>query len=173
MQNQVPPDKQPPIITVTRVEMPQALKDAISARIGHAKAERMQREHAVSVCLLCCVLLAVALTDTPAKFLQPRANFVHLFPGTHPTIPVQWFIPRNAENRAYVVTCRGACHWTAGPESMEGADAEAIKPRNPVYVEIDAEGTAVLTLSVFGADGKVRQYVTKDVKVCGGDDGCG
>ena len=124
--------------------------------------------------ILFLVLCGVALTDTPkTKFLQPRGTVMLYTPGREHYLPVQWYIARHPDNRAYTVTCRGACYWSAGPDSMEGEQHEAIMPRQPVRVEIDSPGMAVFSLFVYGAGGKVREMVEHRVKVCGGEDGCG
>ncbi len=124
--------------------------------------------------ILFLALIAVAITDTPkTKFLQPRATILLWQEGRTLFLPVQWYIARHPDNRAYSVTCRGACYWSAGPDSMEGESHEAIAPRHPVRVEIDSPGVAVFSLYVFGAGGKVREMVEHRVRVCGGEDGCG
>jgi hypothetical protein len=121
--------------------------------------------------ILFLVLLGVALTDTPkTRFLQPRATVLLWSPNRSLILPVQWYISRHPDNRAYAVTCRGACYWSAGPDSMEGENHEAIMPRQPTKVEIDQPGVAVFSLFVYGAGGKVREMVEHRIKVCGSED---
>lgn len=123
--------------------------------------------------VLALVLLCVALTEPPkTRFLLPRANGLVLrSPGSEPIVSVQWYIARHPDNRAYVVSCRGACHWTAGPDSMDGEQHEAILPREPVKVALDGYGVAEFTLSVYAAGGKLREQATTTIRVCGDPDG--
>jgi hypothetical protein len=120
--------------------------------------------------ILAFAILFVAATEThdgQLRFLQPKAQLVMRSPQQELVLYAQWYIPRHPDNRSFVASCRGACHWTAGPDSMEGENHEAIMPRQPVKVAIDGYGVAEFTLSVFGPGGKLRETITHAVKVCG------
>lgn len=131
----------------------------------------MGKRYAVLMLALC----GVALTEPPkTRFLTPRPRIVVRTPQQELYVPVQWYIARHPDNRAYLVTCRGACYWTAGPDSMDGDRHEAILPWKPVNVALDGYGVATFTLSVFGAGGKLRETSTTEVKVCGDNEtACG
>lgn len=123
--------------------------------------------------LLALALLGVAATETHddarTRFLIPSRDTIVLRPTT---ISVQWYITRHKDNRAYVVTCRGACHWTAGPEDMDGEDDAAIMPMRPVLVTLDRPGLALLSLAVYGPGGKLRETAERRITVCGSDEPC-
>ena len=123
--------------------------------------------------VLALTLLCVALTEEPkTRFILPRANGIVLrSPGAEPVVGVQWYIARHPYNRAYVVSCRGACHWTAGPDSMEGEHHEAIMPRQPINVALDGYGVAEFSLYVYAAGGRLREQATTTIRVCGDPDG--
>jgi hypothetical protein len=126
---------------------------------------------ALHIAVILILTIGTETHDTKTRFLLPRANGIVLWsPYNSPVVSAQWYIARHADNRAYVVTCRGACHWTAGPDSMDGDRHEAIMPRQPVKVALDAPGEALFTLSVFGPGGKLRETAEARIKVCGGDE---
>jgi hypothetical protein len=121
--------------------------------------------------ILGAALLCVALTEPPkTRFITPRPRVVMRSPMQELYVPVQWYISRHPDNRAYVVTCRGACYWTAGPDSMDGDAHEAILPWKPVNVALDGYGVATFTLQVYGAGGKLRERAETEVRVCGSDE---
>jgi hypothetical protein len=127
-------------------------------------------KRAVSMAVLLLFVAATETHDGQLRFLQPKQQIVMRSPQQELVLYAQWYIPRHPDNRSYVASCRGACHWTAGPDSMEGEHHEAIMPRQPVKVAIDGYGIAEFTLSVFGPGGKLRESVTHEVKVCGNPD---
>lgn len=129
----------------------------------------------IRVVALSLALLCTAATDShepTTRFLLPRNGVLLYQEGRSQYVHAQWYISRHKDNRSYVVSCRGACHWTAGPDSMEGESHEAIMPRQPVRVEIDGAGEALFTLSVFGAGGKLRETAEARLRVCGGEPPC-
>lgn len=122
---------------------------------------------------MAAVLLCVAGTeshDTNTRFIVPRNGVLLYQEGRSQYVYAQWYIARHPDNRSYVASCRGACHWTAGPDSMAGESHEAIMPRQPVKVEIDGAGEALFELRVYGAGGKLRESAEARIRVCGSED---
>lgn len=122
--------------------------------------------------LLILLLALVAPAGGGLRFVQPTQRIAMLTPGRETVVQMQAFIPRHKDNRAFRLSCRGACYATVGPTEMEGEFAEAIFPRNPVKVALDAFGEAVFTVEVFGPGGVLRDSATHTIKVCGGEEPC-
>jgi hypothetical protein len=102
------------------------------------------------------------------RFISPQARIVTLGLGDRPVpVPVQVFIPRHADNRAFQITCAGACHWSYGPIALDGEEAGAIHPIVAARVMLDMPGTAELRVTVFDTAGKRRASAVHEIQVLG------
>jgi hypothetical protein len=118
--------------------------------------------------------LAWHLAEPKLRFITPKPSFVMLGVGKRAVdVDVQVYIPRHPDNRAYTLTCHGACWRVLGPYDLDGEEAPAIHPRQgPAKMQVDDYGDAVFTVRVFNQNGKVRDSAKVTVKVCGGEVQC-
>lgn len=104
---------------------------------------------------LALALCSVALSGPRLRFLQPsKLYYIGGMRGAE--FGVQVWIPRHADNRAYRVEWFGDSCGGAMAGELDGADAGAVQPTEPVKVKAGT-GLCAFSARVFDAKGKTRQ----------------
>jgi hypothetical protein len=119
---------------------------------------------------LCLVLLVIQQPSPKLRFVQPVRTLILSGPrGVW--FNAQAFVPRHPDNRAVKIAWDGEGCSGSASRSLDGENESAIFPLSPLKVEA-TPGICAMSLATYGAGGKMRERVTLDVKVCGGEDGC-
>jgi len=122
--------------------------------------------------LLIPILVCVALTDGhDLKFLHPKARMV-IVGVRRVEIPVQIWIERHPDNRAYRIDWSGeSCPGGSSAKTLDGDRESRVHPEfKPLAVSLTQAGVCQIAASVYGPGGKVRSATAIEIKGCGGGD---
>jgi hypothetical protein len=121
--------------------------------------------------VLALALGVVALTEPPAvKFVQPR-SWVAIAGPRGVDIPVQAWVERHVDNRAFRLTITGR-QSHAWAKTLDGEYEARTIPIAPLSFRL-LEGDNEVRADVYGPGGELRASAVRVFKVCGGLEECG